>query len=130
MGPQMHQLLFTLCVASSLALVALGSSDLTSGFCLGTLSFAGPSPIIGPILDTVAISRDVKGTSCKELGQHVNSCLLHLFTAPAGAHHFASSVVTPRGYKAGSHSSTQPTSSRTISYHLPASFPMTQTKEG
>jgi hypothetical protein len=28
------------------------------------------------ILDTVAISHDVVGVSCEELGWHVNSCLL------------------------------------------------------
>jgi hypothetical protein len=35
---QMHQLLATLCVTSLLALVALGGSDLPSGFHLRTLS--------------------------------------------------------------------------------------------
>jgi hypothetical protein len=33
-----------------LALVALGGSDPTSGFCLGTLSFVGPLAIVGPHL--------------------------------------------------------------------------------
>jgi hypothetical protein len=42
MGLQMHHLLATLCVASSHALVALGSSDLTRGFRLQTLSFGRP----------------------------------------------------------------------------------------
>jgi hypothetical protein len=42
MGLWMRQLLVTLCVASSLALVALAGSDLTSGFCLRTLSFGSP----------------------------------------------------------------------------------------
>jgi hypothetical protein len=37
------QLLVTLCVASSLALVALGSSDLIQEFCLQTLSFDRPN---------------------------------------------------------------------------------------
>jgi hypothetical protein len=62
----------TLCVASSLALIALGSYDSTGGFRLGTLSFARPSVIMGPVLDTVVVSRDVEGTSCKELGWHIN----------------------------------------------------------
>jgi hypothetical protein len=42
MGPWIRQLLDTLCVTSSLALVALGGSDLTGGFHLGTLSFGRP----------------------------------------------------------------------------------------
>jgi hypothetical protein len=41
-GPKKCQLLVTHCVALSLALVALGSSDPTSGFCLGTLSVGKP----------------------------------------------------------------------------------------
>jgi hypothetical protein len=42
MGHWMHQLLATLCVASFLALVALGGSDPSSGFRLRTLSFSSP----------------------------------------------------------------------------------------
>jgi hypothetical protein len=42
MGLQMHQLLASLCVTSSLILVALGDSDPTSGFRLGTVSFGRP----------------------------------------------------------------------------------------
>jgi hypothetical protein len=42
MGLQMHQLLATICVASSLALVALGNTDPTGGFHLRTLSFGRP----------------------------------------------------------------------------------------
>jgi hypothetical protein len=66
MGPQMRQMLATVCVALSLALVALGSSDSTSGFHLGTLSVAGPSTIVGPVLDTVVVSCDVERTLCEE----------------------------------------------------------------
>jgi hypothetical protein len=76
-------MLATLCVALSLALVALGGSDSTGEFLLGTLSIAGPSTIMGPILDMVAIAHDVEGVSCEELGWCTNSCLLRLFTAPA-----------------------------------------------
>jgi hypothetical protein len=36
--------------------------------------------IVGPVLDTVAISRAIVGTSCKELGRHVNMGLLCPFT--------------------------------------------------
>jgi hypothetical protein len=39
MGPQVHQLLATFCITSSIALVALGGSDLSSRFHLRTLSF-------------------------------------------------------------------------------------------
>jgi hypothetical protein len=88
-GPQMSQMRATLCVISSIALVALGGSDLTGGLCLGTLSVAGLSTIVGSILDMVVVSWDVEGTSCKELGWHINSCLLCLFTALARAHCFA-----------------------------------------
>jgi hypothetical protein len=42
MSLQMRQLLAIHCVTSSLALVTLGSSDMTSGFCLRTLSFGRP----------------------------------------------------------------------------------------
>jgi hypothetical protein len=42
MGLRMHQLLVTLCVASSLALVAQGGFEPTSGFHLRTLSFGRP----------------------------------------------------------------------------------------
>jgi hypothetical protein len=44
----MRQMLATLYVASSLALVALSGSDPTGGFSLGTLSFIGLSAIVGP----------------------------------------------------------------------------------
>jgi hypothetical protein len=58
---------------------------------------------MGLILDMVALSHDAASASCKELGWCVNMCLLHPFTLPVWAHCFASSVVTPRGYKAGGH---------------------------
>jgi hypothetical protein len=102
----MSQMLATLCVASSLALVALSSSDLTGMFCLGTLNIAGPLAIVGPNLDMVPVSHNVEGVSCEELGWHVNSCLLRIFIAPTGAHRFASLIVTPQGYKAGGRSCT------------------------
>jgi hypothetical protein len=57
--------------------------------------------IVGPILDTIAISRDVADTSCEELGWRVNSCLLQPFSVHVRAHHFSTSVVTPWGYKVG-----------------------------
>jgi hypothetical protein len=67
MGPRMHQLLATLCVASSLALVALGSSDLTFGFCHRILSFGRPLRIKGSVGDMTSISRTVvAGVMCEE----------------------------------------------------------------
>jgi phosphoribosyl-dephospho-CoA transferase len=50
---------------------------------------------VGPVLDIVVISHDVESLSDDEFGWRVNSCLLCLFTSPARAHHFVSSVVTP-----------------------------------
>jgi hypothetical protein len=66
-------MLATLCVGSSLALVALGSSDPTGRFCLRTLSFAAPSAIVGPIWNMVSVSHAiVVGVMCEEFGRHVN----------------------------------------------------------
>jgi hypothetical protein len=59
MGHRVCQLWAILCVASSLALVALGDSDSIGGFCLQTLSFHSPMAIMRPILDTVAISHNI-----------------------------------------------------------------------
>jgi hypothetical protein len=129
MGPRMRQMLATICVTSSLFLVALRDFDLTGRFHLGTLSFAGPLVIVRPILDMVAISHDVEGASCVELGWRINSCLLCFFTTPAKARHFASLVVTPQEYKADGRSCTKPMSSHMISHCLPVSFPMANKKE-
>jgi hypothetical protein len=60
-----------------------------------------PTTIMGLVLDTVVVSRDVEGASYEEMGWCVNSCLLCLFTTSIRAHLFVSSVVTPWGYKAG-----------------------------
>jgi hypothetical protein len=68
MGPLMCQMLATLCVASSLTLFALGGSDPTGGFHLGTLRVAGPSAIMGPILDTIVVYHNVEGALYEELG--------------------------------------------------------------
>jgi hypothetical protein len=56
--------------------------------------------------------------------------LLHAFTALMEPRHFTTSVVTPRGYKAGVVILVQPTSSCTISPHFFASFPMAEKGEG
>jgi hypothetical protein len=49
----------------------------------------------------IAIYRVVVGASCEELERHVNMDLLHPFTMPIRACHFASLIVTHQGYKAG-----------------------------
>jgi hypothetical protein len=61
------QLLTTLCVTLSRTLFALGGTDPTGGFYLKTLSFAGPSAIMGPVWDTIDVScAVVAGTMCEE----------------------------------------------------------------
>jgi hypothetical protein len=57
MGPRARQLLATLYVALSLALFAQVGTDPTGGFCLRTLSYSGPTTIMGPILHMVPVSR-------------------------------------------------------------------------
>jgi hypothetical protein len=69
----MRHMLATPCVILSLALSTLGGSNPTGGFHLGTLSIAGPSAIMGPILDSIAVSRDVEGMLCEELGWHARN---------------------------------------------------------
>jgi hypothetical protein len=59
--------------------------------------------IVGSILDMVDVSCDVAGASYEELGWCANMYLLCSFTTPVRAHHFASSIVTPWGYKASGH---------------------------
>jgi hypothetical protein len=66
MGPRVCQLLGTLCVALSLALLALDGVDLTGGFCLRTRNFSRPTAIVGPVLDTVIVSHVVEGVVCEE----------------------------------------------------------------
>jgi hypothetical protein len=70
-------MLATLCVALSLALFAMGGADPTGGFCLRTLSFAGPSAIMGPVWDMIVISYAViAGAMCEDYGSRVNLGLL------------------------------------------------------
>jgi hypothetical protein len=86
MGPQISQLVATLCVTSSLTLVALGGSELTRRFGRPHANH---------------------GTRFR-YGCHILQCrgrvILRLFTTPMEPSHFASSVITPQGYKAGGHS--------------------------
>jgi hypothetical protein len=65
-GAQVCQLLATRCVALSLTLFALGGADPTSWFCFQTLSFGRSMTIVGPILDTVAISCTIEGVIDEE----------------------------------------------------------------
>jgi hypothetical protein len=67
------------------------------------VGYCRPTTIMGPILDTVVVSCDVVGTSCEELGWHVNMYLLCPFNVPIRVHCFASLIVTLRAYKAGGH---------------------------
>jgi hypothetical protein len=62
----MCQVLAILYVILSLALFGLDGADLTIGFCLRTLRFSWPTMIVGPILDTMAISSAVEGMVCEE----------------------------------------------------------------
>jgi hypothetical protein len=49
--------------------ICSGDADPTSEFCLRTLSIGRPTTIVGPILDTVAVSHAiVAGTMCEETG--------------------------------------------------------------
>jgi hypothetical protein len=96
MGSQVRQLLVILCVTLSLALFTLGDADLTDGFYLRTLRYSRPMTIMGPVLDIIIVSRVIVDTSCEELGWYVNMSLLRLVRV----HRFASSIVTPQGYKA------------------------------
>jgi hypothetical protein len=68
MGSRVHKLLANLCVTLSLNLFALGGTESIGGFCLRTLSYSRPTTTTGPILDMVAVSRIVVGTSWDELG--------------------------------------------------------------
>jgi hypothetical protein len=99
------------------------------GFALEPFAFADLSVIMGPVLDTFAISLDVEGTSYEESGWRVHSFLLSLFRVLAKLYCFASLVVTPQGYNAGGHSCAQPTSSHRTSHRLPTSFPTAEKKE-
>jgi hypothetical protein len=112
----------------SLTLFALGGADLTTS--LGTLGFGRPTTIVGLVLDIVAISHAIMvGTMHEELERCVNMGLLRLLLCLARARCFASSVVTLRGYKSELSPSRTPTSSRTTSHCLLASFPMPKMRE-
>jgi hypothetical protein len=76
---------------------------LTGGFSLRTLSCCRPTTIMGLILDTFTVSRDVAGMSCEELERLVIMGLLCPFTVPVWACRFTTSIVTLRGNKASSH---------------------------
>jgi hypothetical protein len=77
MGSWVHQLLTTLCVALSLVLFARGGADPAGRFFHRTLSYSRPTTIMGPILDTVAIS--CTWVYCA--GKAPPLCLLDCYTA-------------------------------------------------
>jgi hypothetical protein len=82
MGLRMCQLVATPCVASSLA---LGSSDLSGGFCIRTLSIGRPTVIVLPILDMVSVSLDEEGMICEEWGSVKAYNALHRVLQGPGA---------------------------------------------
>jgi hypothetical protein len=65
---QMCQVVATPCVAWSLALVPFGGSDPSGRFHLQILNIGGPTIIVSPVLDTVAVSLDVEGVIREEQG--------------------------------------------------------------
>jgi hypothetical protein len=98
-------------------------------FFLRILSFGRPHNNHGICLRYGCRIPQCKGCIVGGVRWHIRSFLLCLFTAPAEPSRFASLVVTPRGYKAGVVAHIQPTSSRTISHHSSASFPLAKKKE-
>jgi hypothetical protein len=110
-------MLATLCVISSLDLVALGGSDPTGEFHLGTLSICRPLGNRG-----ACFRYDYRISRCRVVVRQVG-------VVSTWARHFGFSVVTPWGYKAGGRPCAQTTSSCKTSYRLPNSFPMAEKKE-
>jgi hypothetical protein len=100
----MRQLLDTLCIASSLALVALGGSDPTGGFYLRTQTIGRPLGNRGAHFGYGCRIPQYRWCVMRGVGWHVSLFLLCPFTASAEPSCFASSVATPRDYKAGDHS--------------------------
>jgi hypothetical protein len=100
-GHRVHQLLVTLCVISSLTLVTLGGFDLTQQILpLNPELWQTPRQLWDPF----------------QIQLSYPNC-------------FASSVLTPRGYKASVATPAQPTSSHTIFHRFSTSFPMVEKKE-
>jgi hypothetical protein len=81
-GHWMCQLLATLCVASSLALVALGSSDPTGGLHLRTVSFGRPHGNRGTHFGYGCHIPWCRGRIIQGFGWRVSLFLLHLFIMP------------------------------------------------
>jgi hypothetical protein len=99
MGPKKCLLLATPCFTLSLALVALGGSDPTGKFCLGTLSIGRPHGNHGAHFGYGCCILWCRGRSYEELVWYINLCLLHYFTTSAKAHRFASSIAKWQGIK-------------------------------
>jgi hypothetical protein len=100
-----------------------------TGFALEPSALAGPSTIVGPILDTVVASLTIEGASCGGLVWRVKL----VFTVPFYSVYRAQPLCLlgcyTMGYKVGGCSFVQPTSSRTISDSLLASFPPSEKKK-
>jgi hypothetical protein len=111
---RVRQLLATLCVASSLALVALGGSNTIGGFCLRILSFGRPHNNCGAHFGYGCRIPLCKGCVVRGVGSRIKSFLLRLSSTC---------------YKAGMVGPAQPTSSRMTSHHFSASFPVAKNKE-
>jgi hypothetical protein len=124
MGHPVCQLLAILCVVSSLALIALVGSDPTR-----RVSPSNPelwqTPLQSWGLYWIRLPYPVMHRVCCMWSQVTRKII---FTMPTKSNCYASSAVTPRGYKVGVVTHAQPTSSRTISSHSSASFPMTEKK--
>jgi hypothetical protein len=104
MGLRMCHLLATLCVASSLVLVALGGSDPISGFCLRILSFGKPLGNCGAHFGYSCCIPQYRARVVRGVRWHISFFLLRLFTTPVEPSRLASSIATLWGNKAGNHS--------------------------
>jgi hypothetical protein len=104
MGHRVRQLPATLCVASSLALVALGGSDPTRWVLPSNLEL-WQTPQQSWDLFWIWLPYPVMYRTHRMRTQMMRKIiLLRLFTVLVEPSCFASSVVTPRGYKASGHS--------------------------
>jgi hypothetical protein len=130
MGRWMHQLLATLCVASSLTLVALGSSDPTRRVLPSNPElWQTPQQSCAPF--QIRLMYSTMYRACRRRSQMTHkiiftarffSRLRSLATLPPQLlhHRVIKLVVAPA----------QPTSFCTISHRLPTSFPMPKKKRG
>jgi hypothetical protein len=95
----------------------------TMGFTFEPWALADLTTIVEPTSNTVAVFLWHIGCIIWGVGWCVKSFLLHLFTTSAEPRRFASSAVTPWGYKASLVTPRLPTSSQMISLYSSTSFP-------